>query len=50
MVRDDNLTTCLKSTWHARRIEYLTHQPKELVNQNVDINEWKRRRIFLNNF
>ena len=32
---------------HARRIEKLAHQPKEVVNQNGDINEWKRRGIFL---
>ena len=32
---------------HARQIEELTHQPKELVNQNGDINEWKRRGFFL---
>ena len=28
-------------------IEKLTHQPKEVVNQNSDIYEWKRRGIFL---
>ena len=32
---------------HARQIKKLTHQPKEVVNQNGDINEWKRRGIFL---
>ena len=32
---------------NARRIEKLTHQPKELVNQNCDKNQWKRRGIFL---
>ena len=32
---------------HARQIEKLTHQPKDVVNQNGDINEWKRRGIFL---
>ena len=31
---------------HARQIEYLTNQPKPLVNQNSDIKEWKRRGIF----
>ena len=31
---------------HARQIEKLTHQPKELVNQNSDTNEWKRRGKF----
>ena len=25
----------------------LTHQPKEIVNKNGDINEWKRRKSFL---
>ena len=32
---------------HARWIEKLTHRAKELVNQNSDINEWKRIGIFL---
>ena len=27
-----------------------THQPEDFVNQNVDINEGRRRRIFLINF
>ena len=47
MVREDILTTYFELLGHARRIEKLTHQPKEVVNQNGDINEWKRRGIFL---
>ena len=30
----------------AERIKRLTHQPKELVNKNNDINEWKPRTFF----
>ena len=30
----------------ARRIEKLPWKPKELVNQNNDINEWKREQFF----
>ena len=47
MVREDNLTTYCGILDLARRIEKLTDQSKELVNQNSDINEWKRRGIFL---
>ena len=47
MVREDILTIFLKVTGHAQRIEKLTHQRKELVNQKCDINEWKRRGVFL---
>ena len=32
----------LEALDQARQIEKLTHQPKELVNQNCDIYEWKR--------
>ena len=32
---------------HERQIEKLKHQPRELVNQNSDIKERKRRGIFL---
>ena len=32
---------------HAQRIEQLIHQPKELLNQNGYINDWKRRGFFL---
>ena len=44
MVREDILTTYFG---HSRQVEELTRQPKEVVNQNGDINEWKRRGIFL---
>ena len=47
MVRQDFYSFFLEVLGHARRIEKLTHQPKELVNQNGDIDEWKRRGIFL---
>ena len=47
MVREDILTIFLEVLGHAQRIEKLTHQPKELVNQKCDINEWKRRGVFL---
>ena len=50
MVRENILTTYpvfLEVFGHAKLIEKLTHQPKEVVNQNGDINEWKRRGFFL---
>ena len=47
MVREDILTIFLKVLGQAQRIEKLTHQRKELVNQKYDINEWKRRGVFL---
>ena len=47
MVREDILTTYFGSTWSRATNRKLTHQPKEVVNQNGDINEWKRRGIFL---
>ena len=47
IVREDNLTTYFGSTWSRMTNKILTHQPKELVNQNSDRNEWKRRCIFL---
>ena len=39
MVAEDFLATLSEVLGHARRIKQLTHQPKELVNQNSDINE-----------
>ena len=53
IVREDILSTYVGSTWSRatnRRIEKLRHQPKEVVNQNGDINEWKRRGIFVHIF
>ena len=47
MVMADVLTTYFGITWSRVTVRKLTHQPKELVNQNSDINEWKRRGIFL---
>ena len=47
MAREDILTTYFGSIWPRAGIEKLTHQPKEVVNQNGDINEWKRRGVFL---
>ena len=47
MVREDILTIFLEVLGHAQRIEKLRHHPKELVNQKCDINEWKRRGVFL---
>ena len=49
IVREDNLTTYFGSTWSRamNRIADTSDQPKEVVNQNGDINEWKRRGIFV---
>ena len=50
MVREDILTTYFGLLGDAQRIGKLTHQPKQLLNQNGDINEWKRKGIFLTIF
>ena len=42
MVKENVSATYSGSTWSRATNRKLTHQPKELVNQNVDINEWKR--------
>ena len=47
MIGEDFLIAFLKVLEYARQTENVTHQPKEIVNQNGDINEWKRRGIFL---
>ena len=49
MVRGDILTTYFGITW-SRATNKKTHQPKELVNQNGDINVWKRRGVSLLTF
>ena len=41
IVREDTLIAFLEVLDQARRIEKLTHQPKELVNQKCDLFEWK---------
>ena len=41
MVKEDILNTYWEVLDHARGIEKLTHQPKEVVNQSGDRNEWK---------
>ena len=43
MVRESFSTTYFGSTWSHKTKKKLTHQPKELVNQNSDTDEWKRR-------
>ena len=50
MVGQDNLTIFLEELGHTRQIEHMTHQSKNLVNQNGDINEWKRIGSFLISF
>ena len=47
MVREDFLIASFENTWSPWRVKKLKHQPKELVNQNGDRNEWKWRGIFL---
>ena len=48
MVREDILTTYFGSVFDlAQQVEKPIHPPKEVVNQNGDINEWKRRGTFL---
>ena len=43
IVREDILIAFfLEVIDKARRIEKLTHQPKELVNQKCDIYEWRQ--------
>ena len=46
-VRKEFYSRVLELIDHARQIEKLRHQPEEVVNQNGDINERKRRGIFL---
>ena len=42
IVSEDILIVFLEVIGHARRVEKLTHQPKELVSQKCDIYEWRR--------
>ena len=42
IIREDILFAFLAALDHAERIEKLTRQPKELVNQKQDNREWKR--------
>ena len=41
------LSLCSEVFDRVRQIEKLIRQPKELVNQKTDRNEWKRRRDLL---
>ena len=50
MVQEDLFIISFGTLDHARRIEKLTHQPQQLVNQNGDMNDWKRRGVLLNQF
>ena len=48
MVKEDTLTNFFGSTWsRATNRKADTSTEKEVVNQNGDIYEWKRRGIFL---
>ena len=47
MVKEDILTTYFGSNWSRVTNRIAEHQPKELVNQNNDLYERRRRGIFL---
>ena len=47
MVKEEILTTFFEVLGQARQLKKLTNQAKELVNQNIDLNKWKLRGIFL---
>ena len=47
MVGKDILFGRLGKIGHVQQIQRLTHQPKHFVNQNSELNEWKRGGIFL---
>ena len=49
-VTEDISTTCLEVLCHARQRKQPTQQLKEVVNQHGDINEWKRKGIFVTIF